>query len=41
MNNPKLLAFLETFKEFMRWALSYFIGWVIDNGYAYFTKSNL
>lgn len=34
-------AMVETLKEFARWILSAFIGFVIDNGYSFFTKSKL
>ena len=34
-------AFLETCKEIGRLALSYMIGWVLENGYSYFAKSKL
>jgi hypothetical protein len=39
--NAQVVALVETLKEFARYALSFFIGWVIDNGYAFFTKSKL
>lgn len=41
LEDPRLKALWETFKEFLRWALSFFIGWVIENGYAFFAKQNL
>ena len=41
MNNPKVKVFIEVLKDFFRWALSFFIGWILDNGYAFFTKSKL
>lgn len=40
-NNPQLKALLETSKEFLRWAISFFIGWLLDNGYTFFTNSRL
>ena len=39
--NAQVNAFIETFKEFARWALSFFLGWLIENGYSFFAKSNL
>lgn len=41
MENPKVKALVETLKEFGRYVFSFFIGWLLDNGYAFFTKSNL
>ncbi|MEK9206988.1 MAG: hypothetical protein AAB922_00780 [Patescibacteria group bacterium] len=34
-------VFWEVLKDFARWALSFFIGWIIDNGYSFFAKSKL
>lgn len=34
-------SFIEVLKDFLRWAISFFIGWVLDNGYSFFTKSKL
>jgi len=39
--DAQISAILETLKEFARWAVFYFIGWVIDNGYSFFAKSKL
>jgi hypothetical protein len=39
--NPKLLVTWEVVKDFARWAISFFIGWVLDNAYAYFAQSKL
>ena len=39
--NPKLEILWETVKDFLRWAVSFFIGWIIDNGYSFFAKSKL
>jgi len=39
--NAQVKAFIETAKEFLRWALSYFITWLLANGYSFFAKSNL
>lgn len=39
--DAQMFALAETFKEFLRWALSFCLGWVIDNGYSFFLKSKL
>ncbi len=41
VDNARLRAFIETFKEFLRWVLSFAIGYVIENGYSFFAKSKL
>lgn len=41
LTNPKVLTSWEVVKDFARWALSFFIGWLLDNAYAYFANSKL
>ena len=43
MNNfdEKVNALFEVTKDFGRWAISFFIGWVLDNGYSFFAGSRL
>ena len=41
MFNQQLKVLWEVLKDFGRWALAFFIGWIIDNGYSFFAKSKL
>lgn len=41
MLQQQLKVLWEVLKDFGRWALSFFIGWVLENGYSFFTKSKL
>ena len=41
LDSPKVLVAWEVVKDFARWAISFFIGWILDNAYAYFAQSKL